>query len=177
MSETGREVGISRRRHPKNIVSSPCQYLGTVGCLQICRTLWSTSLCPDNLEHGANLQSHQAARRSAMTALHHQACLRWCQQHVHWNLNMCVTWSKMADASAGVVSTGGDGLLVLTQRECKILTYRSLQPNFDFLDRGVPELKDYFYRDHALLIWDAIGAVMGWRAAHCSRMVSLYLQQ
>uniref|UniRef100_A0A673FK79 Arachidonate 5-lipoxygenase-like n=1 Tax=Sinocyclocheilus rhinocerous TaxID=307959 RepID=A0A673FK79_9TELE len=35
-----------------------------------------------------------------------------------------------------VVSTGGDGLLILAQREYKVLTYRSLQPKFDFLDRG-----------------------------------------
>ncbi|KAL6490632.1 hypothetical protein MHYP_G00009770 [Metynnis hypsauchen] len=64
-----------------------------------------------------------------------------------------------------VVSTGGNGLLAL--REYKILTYRSLQPNFDFLDRGVTKLKDYFYRDHTLLIWDAIHNFV-------SRMVSLY---
>uniref|UniRef100_A0AAR2L3G5 Arachidonate 12-lipoxygenase n=1 Tax=Pygocentrus nattereri TaxID=42514 RepID=A0AAR2L3G5_PYGNA len=55
-----------------------------------------------------------------------------------------------------VVSTGGDGLLVLTQRAYRVLTYRSLQPNFDFVDRGVTKLKDYFYRDHTLLIWDLI---------------------
>ena len=58
--------------------------------------------------------------------------------------------------SLQVVSTGGDGLLVLAQRAYQILTYRSLQPNFDFLDRGVTKLKGYFYRDHALMIWDAI---------------------
>uniref|UniRef100_A0AAR2J7E6 Lipoxygenase domain-containing protein n=1 Tax=Pygocentrus nattereri TaxID=42514 RepID=A0AAR2J7E6_PYGNA len=66
-----------------------------------------------------------------------------------------------------VVSTGGDGLLVLTQRAYRVLTYRSLQPNFDFVDRGVTKLKDYFYRDHTLLIWDAIHNFV-------SRMVSLY---
>ncbi|KAL7837651.1 hypothetical protein SRHO_G00273620 [Serrasalmus rhombeus] len=38
--------------------------------------------------HAANLQSHRAARRPSMTALRRQARLRWCQQHVHWNLNM-----------------------------------------------------------------------------------------
>ncbi|KAL6470420.1 hypothetical protein MHYP_G00215390 [Metynnis hypsauchen] len=41
-----------------------------------------------NRLHTANLQSHRAARRPAMTALHHQTRLRWCRQHVHWNLNM-----------------------------------------------------------------------------------------
>uniref|UniRef100_A0A3Q3EI99 Tc1-like transposase DDE domain-containing protein n=1 Tax=Labrus bergylta TaxID=56723 RepID=A0A3Q3EI99_9LABR len=38
--------------------------------------------------HTANLRSHMAAIRPAMTALHRQACLRWCRQQVHWNLNM-----------------------------------------------------------------------------------------
>ncbi|XDV18504.1 hypothetical protein PO909_024180 [Leuciscus waleckii] len=55
-----------------------------------------------------------------------------------------------------VVSTGGDGLLILAQREYKVLTYRSLQPKFDILDRGVTKLRDYFYRDHSLMLWDAI---------------------
>uniref|UniRef100_A0A4W6C1J2 Transposase Tc1-like domain-containing protein n=1 Tax=Lates calcarifer TaxID=8187 RepID=A0A4W6C1J2_LATCA len=41
-----------------------------------------------NRLHAANLRSHRAARRPAMTALHHQARLGWCRQHVHWNLNM-----------------------------------------------------------------------------------------
>uniref|UniRef100_A0A3Q3F022 Transposase Tc1-like domain-containing protein n=1 Tax=Labrus bergylta TaxID=56723 RepID=A0A3Q3F022_9LABR len=41
-----------------------------------------------NRLHAANLRSHWAARRSDMTASHHQACLRWCRQHLHWNLNM-----------------------------------------------------------------------------------------
>lgn len=39
-----------------------------------------------NRLHG--LQSHRAARRPAMTAFQCQACLRWCQQQVNWNLNM-----------------------------------------------------------------------------------------
>ncbi|XP_062372495.1 arachidonate 12-lipoxygenase, 12S-type [Sardina pilchardus] len=66
-----------------------------------------------------------------------------------------------------VVSTGGDGLLVLAQREYKVLTYRSLQPMCDFEDRGVTKLKDYFYRDHSLMIWDAI-------QNYVTEMVSLY---
>ncbi|KAL7828173.1 hypothetical protein AOLI_G00313250 [Acnodon oligacanthus] len=45
-----------------------------------------------NRLHAANLRSHQAARRPAMTALHRQARLRWCRQHMHWNLNM---WRKV----------------------------------------------------------------------------------
>uniref|UniRef100_A0A3P9L0L2 Arachidonate 12-lipoxygenase n=1 Tax=Oryzias latipes TaxID=8090 RepID=A0A3P9L0L2_ORYLA len=55
-----------------------------------------------------------------------------------------------------VVSTGGEGLLVLAQREYKVLTYRSLQPRFDFIDRGVTQIPNYFYRDHSLMLWDAI---------------------
>lgn len=55
-----------------------------------------------------------------------------------------------------VVSTGGDGLLILAQREYKVLTYRSLQPHFDFSDRGVFQLPNYFYRDNSLMLWEAI---------------------
>ncbi|XP_051564361.1 polyunsaturated fatty acid 5-lipoxygenase-like [Myxocyprinus asiaticus] len=55
-----------------------------------------------------------------------------------------------------VVSTGGDGLLILAQREYEVLTYHSLQPKLDFLDRGVTKLSGYFYRDHALMLWDVI---------------------
>uniref|UniRef100_A0A667Y9G8 Arachidonate 12-lipoxygenase n=1 Tax=Myripristis murdjan TaxID=586833 RepID=A0A667Y9G8_9TELE len=61
-----------------------------------------------------------------------------------------------------VVSTGGDGLLILAQREYKVLTYRSLQPCLDFHDRGVSQLRDYFYREHSLMLWEAIhGFVSG----------------
>ncbi|XP_026871364.2 arachidonate 12-lipoxygenase, 12S-type isoform X2 [Electrophorus electricus] len=55
-----------------------------------------------------------------------------------------------------VVSTGGEGLLVLAQRGYKVFTYRSLHPRFDFVDRGVNKLKNYFYRDHVLMLWEAI---------------------
>ncbi|XP_060887515.1 arachidonate 12-lipoxygenase, 12S-type isoform X3 [Labrus mixtus] len=55
-----------------------------------------------------------------------------------------------------VVSTGGEGLLVLSQREYQVLTYRSLQPRYDFTDRGVTQLDKYHYREHSLLLWDAI---------------------
>lgn len=66
-----------------------------------------------------------------------------------------------------VVSTGGDGLLILAQREYKVLTYRSLQPHNDFTDRGVSQLPKYFYREHSLMLWEAIhGFVSG--------MVNLY---
>ncbi|KAI1898874.1 hypothetical protein AGOR_G00076900 [Albula goreensis] len=66
-----------------------------------------------------------------------------------------------------VVSTGGEGLLVLAQREYKVLTYRSLQPILDFHDRGVNKLRDYHYRDDSLMLWDAIHSFV-------SGMVSLY---
>lgn len=55
-----------------------------------------------------------------------------------------------------VVSTGGEGLLILAQREYKVLTYRSLQPYNDFADRGVSRLPNYFYREHSLMLWEAI---------------------
>lgn len=66
-----------------------------------------------------------------------------------------------------VVSTGGDGLLVLAQREYRVLTYRSLQPLCDFKDRGVTKLKRYFYRDNCLMLWDTIHN-------YVTEMVSLY---
>lgn len=49
---------------------------------------WLSAQTIRNRLHAANLWSHRAARRLAMTALHHQARLRWCWQYVHWNLNM-----------------------------------------------------------------------------------------
>uniref|UniRef100_A0A3Q3KIC9 Arachidonate 12-lipoxygenase n=1 Tax=Mastacembelus armatus TaxID=205130 RepID=A0A3Q3KIC9_9TELE len=68
-----------------------------------------------------------------------------------------------------VVSTGGDGLLILAQREYKVLTYRSLQPHNDFPDRGVSQLPNYFYREHSLMLWEAIHSFV-------SGMLSLYYQ-
>ncbi|XP_068444200.1 arachidonate 12-lipoxygenase, 12S-type [Clinocottus analis] len=68
-----------------------------------------------------------------------------------------------------VVSTGGDGLVILAQREYKVLTYRSLQPPHDFLDRGVSQLPNYFYREHSLMLWEAI-------LSFVSGMVGLYYQ-
>ena len=41
-----------------------------------------------NRLHTAKLQSHNAARGPSMTALHHQACLHGCWQHMHSNLNI-----------------------------------------------------------------------------------------
>ncbi|XP_045920852.1 arachidonate 12-lipoxygenase, 12S-type [Micropterus dolomieu] len=68
-----------------------------------------------------------------------------------------------------VVSTGGDGLLILAQREYKVLTYRSLHPCYDFTDRGVSQVPNYFYREHSLMLWEAIHSFV-------SGMVSLYYQ-
>uniref|UniRef100_A0A3P8SU73 Arachidonate 12-lipoxygenase n=1 Tax=Amphiprion percula TaxID=161767 RepID=A0A3P8SU73_AMPPE len=68
-----------------------------------------------------------------------------------------------------VVSTGGDGLLILAQREYKVLTYHSLKPHTDFTDRGVSQLPNYFYRQHSLKLWEAIHSFV-------SGMVSLYYQ-
>ncbi|KAF5905384.1 arachidonate 12-lipoxygenase, 12S-type-like, partial [Clarias magur] len=65
------------------------------------------------------------------------------------------------------VSTGGEGLLMLSEREYKILTYRSLKPFYDFKDRDVSKLKKYFYRDHSLKLWNAIEKFV-------SSIVSLY---
>ncbi|XP_048884839.1 arachidonate 12-lipoxygenase, 12S-type isoform X1 [Brienomyrus brachyistius] len=55
-----------------------------------------------------------------------------------------------------VVSTGGEGVLMLAQREYKILTYQSLQPRLDFKERGVTKLRNYFYREDSIMVWDVI---------------------
>ncbi|XP_063756959.1 arachidonate 12-lipoxygenase, 12S-type isoform X1 [Eleginops maclovinus] len=68
-----------------------------------------------------------------------------------------------------VVSTGGDGLLILAQKEYKVLTYRSLQPHHDFADRGVSQLPKYFYREYSLMLWEAIHSFV-------SGIVGLYYQ-
>ncbi|XP_062305035.1 arachidonate 12-lipoxygenase, 12S-type isoform X1 [Osmerus eperlanus] len=68
-----------------------------------------------------------------------------------------------------VVSTGGEGLLVLAQREYQVLTYESLQPRRDFLERGVTQLRDYHYREHSMLLWDAIHSFV-------EEMVRVYYQ-
>lgn len=69
---------------PKKTVFLPCQHLRTVSSLlQICRM--TTALYPDDLEQApCNLRFCGGLSR----ALHHQACLHWCHQYVHWNLNM-----------------------------------------------------------------------------------------
>ena len=41
-----------------------------------------------NRLHAANLRAYKATRKPAITALHRQAHLRWCQQHRKWNRNM-----------------------------------------------------------------------------------------
>lgn len=54
--------------------------------VKVCRTVSLTVLYPENPEQTAqaNLRCHRAARRPAMTAVHHQAHLCCCWQHVHW---------------------------------------------------------------------------------------------
>ncbi|XP_039603348.1 polyunsaturated fatty acid 5-lipoxygenase-like [Polypterus senegalus] len=55
-----------------------------------------------------------------------------------------------------VVSTGGTGLLLVTQREYQKLTFKSLSPTFDFKARGVTRLKNYFYREDCTMLWNTI---------------------
>ncbi|XP_058877297.1 polyunsaturated fatty acid 5-lipoxygenase-like [Acipenser ruthenus] len=66
-----------------------------------------------------------------------------------------------------VSSTGGRALLLLSQREFQTLSYKSLQPLLDFQRRGVMKLRDYFYREDSLMLWDAI-------QSYVSGLVSLY---
>ncbi|XP_026072143.1 arachidonate 5-lipoxygenase-like [Carassius auratus] len=80
--------------------------------------------------------------------------------HLRYTLEInCRSRSQLISSEGifkSVVSTGGDGLLILAQRGYKVLTYRSFQPKFDFMDRGVTKIKDYFYRDHSMMLWDVI---------------------
>ncbi|KAG2468362.1 LOX5 lipoxygenase, partial [Polypterus senegalus] len=55
-----------------------------------------------------------------------------------------------------VVSTGGTGLLLVAQREYQKLTFKSLLPTFDFKARGVTRLKNYFYREDCMTLWNTI---------------------
>uniref|UniRef100_A0A8C4S886 Arachidonate 12-lipoxygenase n=1 Tax=Erpetoichthys calabaricus TaxID=27687 RepID=A0A8C4S886_ERPCA len=55
-----------------------------------------------------------------------------------------------------IVSTGGEGLGVLLQKECQEIEFISFLPKADFEKRGVSQLKNYFYRDDCLKLWDAI---------------------
>lgn len=59
--------------------------------------------------------------------------------------------------------------MILAQREYKVLTYRSLNPCHDFDDRGVSRLPKYFYREHSLMLWEAIFSFV-------SGIVNLYYQ-
>ncbi|XP_039603345.1 polyunsaturated fatty acid 5-lipoxygenase-like [Polypterus senegalus] len=55
-----------------------------------------------------------------------------------------------------IVSTGGEGLGVLLQKECQKIEFMSLLPKSDFEKRGVSQLKNYVYRDDCLKVWDTI---------------------
>ena len=98
---TGDVKDRPRSGRPKNTIPQEDRFI-TLSALRCCR-LPSTGLQSRfagrygrrlsaqtirNRLHTANLRSHRAARSPAMTALHRQARLRWCRQHVHWNLNM-----------------------------------------------------------------------------------------
>ncbi|XP_061092260.1 polyunsaturated fatty acid 5-lipoxygenase-like [Conger conger] len=91
--------------------------------------------------------------------------------HLHYTLEINTRGRAQLISSDGVFqkvsSTGGEGLLILAQREYKFLTYRSLQPNLDFHDRGVTKLKGYYYMEDSLMMWDAIHSFV-------SGVVSLY---
>lgn len=64
-----------------------CRY-----AVKVCRIIWLMALYPGNPEQSLySLWSHRAHRQPAVAALHHQAHLCWCRQHVHQNLNM---WRK-----------------------------------------------------------------------------------
>ncbi|KAK1159915.1 hypothetical protein AOXY_G21367 [Acipenser oxyrinchus oxyrinchus] len=66
-----------------------------------------------------------------------------------------------------VSSTGGPAILLLSQKGYQTLSYESLQPPLDFQRRGVMKLRDYFYREDSLMLWDAI-------QSYVSGLVSLY---
>lgn len=65
-----------------------CRY-----AVKVCRIIWLMVLYPDNPEQSPyGLWSHRAHRKLAVSALHHQAHLCWCRQHMQQNLNM---WRKV----------------------------------------------------------------------------------
>ncbi|XP_067879980.1 polyunsaturated fatty acid 5-lipoxygenase-like isoform X3 [Heterodontus francisci] len=53
-------------------------------------------------------------------------------------------------------SIGAEGQLVLFSNEFQAMTYQSLCLPENLENRGVKELKDYYYKDDGLLIWSAI---------------------
>ncbi|MGH0190159.1 UNVERIFIED_CONTAM: hypothetical protein FKN15_042441, partial [Acipenser sinensis] len=55
-----------------------------------------------------------------------------------------------------VSSTGGPAVLLLSQKGYQTLSYESLQPPLDFQRRSVMKLRDYFYREDSLMLWNAI---------------------
>lgn len=83
------------------VVLSPketCQHLGTVGSvLQIYSQTLKEDTADDSAQtiqkksHIIQHCSHSPARRPSMTALHHQAHLCLCRQHVHWNMSAVLT--------------------------------------------------------------------------------------
>ncbi|RXM91404.1 Arachidonate 12-lipoxygenase, 12R-type [Acipenser ruthenus] len=66
-----------------------------------------------------------------------------------------------------VSSTGGPAVLLLSQKGYQTLSYESLQPPLDFQRRGVMKLRDYFYREDSLMLWNAI-------QSYVSGLVSIY---
>ncbi|XP_039603346.1 polyunsaturated fatty acid 5-lipoxygenase-like [Polypterus senegalus] len=72
------------------------------------------------------------------------------------NANARLTLISENGAFKKVFSIGGNGLNVLLQKECQEIEFKSLLPKADFEKRGVSQLKNYFYRDDCLKLWEAI---------------------
>ncbi|KAL6483664.1 hypothetical protein MHYP_G00085360 [Metynnis hypsauchen] len=125
MSETGCEVGVPRRRHLKKIASSPCQYLGTVGCLlQICSQGLQDDMADGFLPRQSGTDCTQPISgliglpgglpRLPFTIRSH---LRWCRQDVHCNLNM---WRN--------VMFSDESRFCLRQLDCRVKVWRRTKP-------------------------------------------------
>ncbi|KAK1119213.1 hypothetical protein AOXY_G38777, partial [Acipenser oxyrinchus oxyrinchus] len=80
--------------------------------------------------------------------------------HLRYTLNINTRGHSQLISEDGIFkrvsSTGGPALLLLSQKGYQTLSYESLQLPLDFQRRGVMKLRDYFYREINLMLWDAI---------------------
>lgn len=67
---------ISKFKNRESSADLQSRFEGWYGRLLSTQPIW-------NRLHITNLWAHRGACRPAITTLYHQACLRWCQKHMH----------------------------------------------------------------------------------------------